>query len=366
VRRLGFFVLVFAAALGAQTPRLLAPADFFKLGERALQLIDSTRVAVPELGRAGEPLAENARQAYENLRAVGAENSPLVYTFLANVRAYLALADAVDRPAGLSQEARRQFQELRDSQERLAAYFRALLDRKEEQLRDPDRDQLARYAEANRKVPPPQPGRQRVVFLGASITEFWRLNEYFPPERDFLNRGIAGQITGQLLGRMKADVIDLKPAAVVVQASSNDIARGVSPQAARDALAMIGQLAEANKIVPVFSSMLPVSDYHKGEDPSYARTLTRPPAAIVEMNAWLRKFCQERKYVYIDYYSRLVDAAGYFQAELSDDGLHPNSRGYRLMAPLALEAIDKVLHPPPPAKKRGSFLGVFTGGSSKQ
>lgn len=358
--------LVAAAALGAQTARLAPAGEFFKAGERALQLIESTRVAAPEMGRAAEPVAENARQAYENLRAAGPQNGPLVYTFLTNLRAYLALADALDVPAGLSDEARRQFQELREVQERMAVYFRALLARKEEQLRDPDRDLLARYADANRKVPPPAAGRQRVVFLGASITEFWRLNEYFPEERDFINRGISGQITGQLLGRMKADVIDLKPAAVVVQASSNDLARGVAPQATRDAFAMIAQLAEANKIVPVFSSMLPVSDYHKGTDPSYARTLTRPPAAIVEMNAWLRKFCQEHRYVYIDYYAKLVDAAGYFQAELSDDGLHPNSRGYRLMAPLALEAIDKVLKPPAPQKKRGSFLGVFSGGSPKQ
>jgi lysophospholipase L1-like esterase len=357
--------LLAAGALGAQTARLAAPAEFFKTGERALQLIESTRVAAPVLGRAAEPVAENARQAFENLRAAGPQRGPLVYAFLSNVRAYLTLADALDAPAELSDEARRQFQELRDAQERLALYFRALLERKEAQLSDPDRDALARYAEANRKVPPPQAGRQRVVFLGASITEFWRLKEYFPEERDFINRGIAGQITGQLLGRMKADVIDLKPAAVVVQASSNDLARGVAPQVTRDAFAMIGQLAEANKIVPIFSSMLPVSDYHKGVDPSYARTLTRPPAAIAEMNAWLRKFCQERKYIYVDFHSRLVDAAGYFQAELSDDGLHPNSRGYRLMAPLLLEAIDKVLAPPPQKKRRGSFLGVFTGGAPK-
>ncbi len=355
--RLAAAWLIMAAALWAQQS-LLPATGFFKLGERAVQLMDSTRTAAPDLARAGEPVAGNARQTLERLRAAGAQNSPLVYTFWNQVRAYLALSDALGTAAASSDEARRQFQELRAVQEDLAGYFRALLDRKEAQIADPDRDALARYAEANRKVQAPQAGRQRVVFLGASITEFWRLNEYFPPERDFINRGIAGQITAQLLGRMKADVIDLKPAAVMLQASSNDLARGVAPEAMQDAL------AEANKIVPIYSSMLPVSDYHKGINPAYEQTVRRPPAAIVEMNAWLKKFCQERKYVYVDYYSKLVDSAGFFQAELSDDGLHPNSRGYRLMAPLALEAIDTVLRPPPPPKKRGSFLGIFGGGAA--
>ena len=173
-----------------------------KLCERVAQLIDSTRLAGPELGRAGEPLAENARQLLATLRGAGIRNGPQVYAFLSNLRGYVALADAIPKPATLGEEARRQFSELREAQDRLEAYLRALLELKEQQLRDPDRDALARYAEANRKLPPPEAGAPRVVFLGDSITDLWPLKEYFPPERDFVNRGISGQITGQMLGRM--------------------------------------------------------------------------------------------------------------------------------------------------------------------
>jgi lysophospholipase L1-like esterase len=354
-------LLLWAAAAHAQP----SASEALATCERVAQLMDSTRVAIPELARAAEPVAENARQALVNLRAGGTQNSPAVYAFLINLRAYLALSDAVPRPASLGEEARKQFHELRDLQDQLDAYFRVLLGRKEDQLRDPDRDALRRYADANEKLPPPQAGASRVVFLGDSITDLWRLNEYFPPERDFVNRGIGGQITGQMLGRMKADVIALKPSAVLVLAGTNDIARGVPLSAIQDNLTMIAQLAEANKITPMFASLLPVSDYHKGENLSYGQTLRRPPQTIRALNDWLQKFCRERKYVYVDYYSKLADPAGMLPADLADDGLHPNPKGYRLMAPIAQEAIDKILQPPPPAKTRNPIWRIFGGADSK-
>ncbi len=223
---------------------------------------------------------------------------------------------------------------------------------KEAQLRDPDRDALQRYAEANLKIGAPQPGAQRVVFLGDSITDLWRLNEYFPPERDFVNRGISGQITGQMLGRMKADVIDLKPALVLVLAGTNDIARGVPVKTIQDNLTMIADLAAANKIKPLFASLLPVSDYHKADDPLYERSRRRPPETIRAVNDWLRKFCRDRNLPYVDYYAQLVDASGFLKTDVSDDGLHPNSKGYRLMAPVVQEVLDKLLQPAPAPKKR--------------
>jgi len=190
-----------------------------------------------------------------------------------------------------------------------------------------------------------------VVFLGDSITDGWRLNEYFP-ERDFVNRGISGQITGEMLGRMKADVIDLKPSFVLVLAGTNDIARGVAPEVIQNNLAMIAGLAEANKIKPMFASLLPVSDYHKDANPQNERTKLRPPAAIGALNDWIQRFCKERGYSYVDYFSALVDSAGLLKAELADDGLHPNGAGYRLMAPVALGAIDAVARAAQPAPKK--------------
>jgi lysophospholipase L1-like esterase len=348
----GLACLVWAAVAAAQPAALPSNQEVLQLCDRVVQLMGSTKVVVPELARASEPVAENARQTLVNLRAAGAQNSPLIYTFLVNLRAYLALSDSVPKPASLSEEGRKQFYELRDAQDRLEAYFRALLARKEEQLRDPDRDALRRYAEVNQKLGPPQAGKPRIVFLGASTIDLWRLNEYFSGDRDFVNRGISGQTTGQMLGRMMADVIDLRPSAVLVHAGSNDISRGVPLEVIGDNLTMIAELAEAHKITPLFASTSPVSDYHKDENPSYLRTVSRPPQTIRALNMWIQEFCRQRKFVYVDFYSKLVDSAGFLQADLSDDGLHPNSKGYRIMAPIALEAIDKVLQPPA-QKKRG-------------
>ncbi len=250
------------------------------------------------------------------------------------------------RPFPFPEEARRQFGELRDAVDRLDAHFRALLDLKETQLRNPDRDNLKRYAEANRKTrPPPPPRKPRVVFLGDSITDGWRLNQYYGADRDFVNRGISGQITGEMLGRMKADVIELKPRLMLVLAGINDIGRGVAVTTIENNLSMIADLADAHHIQPIFASLLPVSDYHKDVNPQYARTAHLPPARILEVNAWLKGFCEQRHYPYVDYYSAMVDKSGFMQADLADDGLHPNARGYRIMAPIALAAVDNFAKP---------------------
>jgi lysophospholipase L1-like esterase len=335
--------------LSAQTPSaLLQTAAVNQLCERSTQLLEAGGVAVPDLGRAAAPVLENVRQACTQLRARPAQGQA-TYTVLMNLRAYLTLAEAVPKPFPFPETARLQFAELRDQETRLDAHFRALLESKETQLVSADRDNLARYAEANRRSGAPQPGKPRVVFLGDSITDFWRLNEYFP-DRDFVNRGISGQITGQMLGRMKADVIDLHPSAVVILGGTNDLARDIPLTAIEDNYLLLADLAAASKIKVVFSSVLPVSDLHKDVDPTYERTRARPPALIKALNDWLASFCTQRGYVFLDYVPALSDAQGQFGADLSDDGLHPNAKGYRLMAPLALAAVDRAVKPPPPPR----------------
>lgn len=346
--RFGLAAWLLIAAL-AQA-RALSNKDAFDLYGRTVQLMESTAVAVPELARAGAPITENARQALLTMRTLGRQNAGLTYTFLTNLRAYLTLADVVPKPSPFPEEASRQFAELRDGLNRIEANFRDLLDQRERELVDPDRDRLSRYADADSRLPPPQPAKPRVVFLGDSITDFWRLNEYFP-DRDFVNRGISGQITGQMLGRMKADVLDLKPAAVLVLAGTNDIARGVPLSTIENNLAMIAELTKAHHIVPLLASVLPVSDYHKNEDPFWERTRQRPPESIRALNAWIQNFCRERNYTYVDYFPALVDQAGFLRPDLAHDGLHPNSGGYRLMAPIALATIDKAV-PATPVKPK--------------
>jgi len=304
--------------------------------------MESTMLATPGMSRAAAPLAENVRQALVNIEASSPQNSSQVYALMANVRAYLALSDALPKSYPFADAAGKQVAELRDAMNRMDADFQALLERKDEQGRNPDRDNLRRYAEENSRLGPPSVQTPRVVFLGDSITDDWRLTEYFSG-RDFVNRGISGQTTGEMLGRMTADVINLKPAAVLVLAGTNDIARGVPLSTIENNLVMIADLAAYHQIRPLFASILPVSDYHKNVNPQYARTGQRPPATITKLNSWLKQFCTQRGYTYVDYYSALVDSPGFLQADLAEDGLHPNSKGYRVMAPIALNEIDRTV-----------------------
>jgi lysophospholipase L1-like esterase len=349
-----------AVALFAQdTPQpqpLLGNQQALDLFTRAVQLMESATIAVPDLARPGAPLIENARQSIAKLR-LQPGNAEQTYAFLSNLRGWLALADSVPKPFPFPDQAQKQFSELRDSAARIDIHFRALVALKDRQLRNSDRDNLARYAEANGRQAPPKPGKQRVVFLGDSITDAWRFNEYFP-DRDFVNRGISGQITGQMLGRMQADVVDLHPDAVLILAGTNDLDRGVPVSAIENNLAMIADIAEYNKIKVILASVLPVSDYHKDVNPAYERTPTRQPFAILTLNRWIQGLCNQRGYTYLDYSSAMMDGSGFLRADISDDGLHPNANGYRVMAPLALAAVDAALKAPAPqtkARRRGLF-----------
>ena len=350
------FCAAAATALAQNGGALLPNAEALKLDQRAVQLIESTGMAVPGLARAGAPALEDARQSLINLLS-NPQSTPATYLLLLNLRAYLAISDTVPKPYPFPEEARRQFAELRDAADRLDTHLLALMESQELRLNNPDRDNLARYAEADQRVGPSTSPWPRVVFLGDSITDGWRLKEYYGSDRDFLNRGISGQITGEMLGRMKADVIDLKPRLMLILGGTNDLARGVAVSTIENNLSMIADLAEAHRIVPLFASILPVSDYHKGVNPQFEMTKHRPPAKIVELNNWLRTFCAQRQFPYVDYYSAMVDNHGYLQADLSDDGLHPNAKGYRIMSPIALAAIDAFGKAEAKGKKKGGIGG---------
>ena len=343
---------VFLVALLAQAqpvapdPAMLAPQDVNQLCGRMTELMEAGGVAISELQRAAAPVIENVKGACIQLQIRPGRSQPS-YLLLMNLRAYLALADAVPKPFPFPEAAQRQLAELRDDATRLDAHFRALIDTRDRQLVSPDPANLARYAEPNRRLAKVDSSKARVVFFGDSITDFWRLNEYFP-DRDYINRGIAGQTTGEMLQRFKADVIDLHPAAVLILAGTNDLAREIPREAIENNYREFADLAAANKIKVIFASVLPVSNYHKDQNPAYERTPGRPPAFIRELNTWLQSFCAQRMYTYLDYFSGLVDQDGVLNADLSDDGLHPNSKGYRIMGPLATAAIEKMTGPPPP------------------
>jgi lysophospholipase L1-like esterase len=354
---------VMSVGMFGQAPNpLLSTAEMNALCTRTIQLMDAGGVAVPDLQRAAAPVIEGAKQSCAIVETKPGTTPP-IFALMNSVRAYLTLSDAVPKPFPFPETAQKQLSELRDDENRLDSHFRALLDSKETRLANPDRDNLKRYAEDNRKLPAPDAAKPRVIFFGDSITDFWRLNEYFP-DRAFVNRGISGQITSEMLGRLKADVIDLRPSVVVILAGTNDLARGIPLTHIEDNLLMIGDLCDTYHIKVVYASVLPVSDYHKGDNKSYERTPGRPPVFIKALNEWLESFCVNRHHVYLNYWSAMVDAKGELKEDLADDGLHPNAKGYRIMAPLALDAIQKAVPakaaPPAaptmitkPTKKRG-------------
>lgn len=207
-----------------------------------------------------------------------------------------------------------------------------------EQLQD--WNQLGRYYEDNRRLEaqPAPPGR--VVFLGDSITEGWDLNRDFPG-KPYVNRGIGGQTTAQMLVRMFPDVIDLHPAAVILLAGTNDISANTGPETLRmveENIQAITELAQKHGIKVILCAVMPVSDYTQSK-----QTAHRPPADILKLNAWLRGYASEAHTEFADYYSALVDSKGMLKEGHADDGLHPNVKGYALVAPVAQAAIEKAL-----------------------
>jgi lysophospholipase L1-like esterase len=217
-------------------------------------------------------------------------------------------------------------------------------ERAESRLRDwPD---LARYKEANSKLSMPTRSDERVVFLGDSITDSWKLDEYFPG-RKFINRGISGQTTPQMLIRFRPDVIALRPRAVVILAGTNDIAGNTGPmsiESIQNNIKSMAELATANKIKVVLASVLPISDHNKNAQGNpIIRSVIRPPEKILALNKWIKEYAAQNRHIYLDYFSATADDKGFLRAEIANDGLHPNAEGYRIMAPLAANAIDIAL-----------------------
>lgn len=205
-----------------------------------------------------------------------------------------------------------------------------------------DFGELKRYRDADAALAPTAAKENRVVFLGDSITDYWKLADYFSG-KPYINRGIDGQTTPQMLVRFRRDVIDLHPKVLVVLAGTNDIAGVTGPARDEDIeanYASMAELARAHHIRVVFASLLPAHNYTEEAKESFA---LRPRERILALNAWLKYYCAKNGLVYLDYFSALIDDRGMLRRDLSDDGLHPNAVGYKIMAPLAEEAIAHTL-----------------------
>ena len=199
----------------------------------------------------------------------------------------------------------------------------------------------ARFKDENAKLTPPAKGENRVVFMGNSITEGWiRTHPDFFAGKPYVNRGISGQTTPQMLVRFRPDVINLKPALVVILAGTNDIAGNTGPSTLEmimDNLISMAELAKANNIKVVLSSVLPAFDYPW-------KPGLQPAEKIASLNAMIKSYADKNGIVYIDYFSSMADERKGLKKELSGDGVHPNDAGYKLMEPLVETAIKKALN----------------------
>ena len=221
-----------------------------------------------------------------------------------------------------------------------AAELQKRLDSAQKRLQD--WAQLGRYADANAQLPAPRAGEKRVVFLGDSITDSWKLDQYFSG-KPYVNRGISGQTTPQMLVRMRPDVINLKPAAVLILAGTNDIAGNTGPmtdQQVEENYQSIAELAQAHRIKVIFASVLPVHNYTERSQRNFEQ---RSPQRILALNKFLKEYCAAHHFLYLDYFSAMVDEHGLLKRDLAEDGLHPNDAGYKLMAPLAEKAIRQAV-----------------------
>lgn len=209
-----------------------------------------------------------------------------------------------------------------------------------ETIQAQDWPNLSKYQEQNVALKPPAAGQQRIVFMGDSITEFWSAtnSEYFSG-KPYINRGISGQTTPQMLIRFRADVIALQPAAVLILAGINDIAGNTGPttldRIENNIISMV-ELAQANQIKVILCSVLPAFDFPWKPNQN-------PAEKVIELNQLLKKYADANGIIYLDYFSAMADESNGLKAAYSGDGVHPNKLGYQVMAPLAEKAIAQVL-----------------------
>jgi len=203
-----------------------------------------------------------------------------------------------------------------------------------------DSANISKYSKENQALPIPAKDEKRIVFMGNSITEGWKNSspEFFAKNK-YINRGISGQTTSQMLVRFRPDVIELKPKLVIILAGINDIAQNNGPIELKDIFGNIvsmAQLAKINNIKVILSSVLPANDFSwkKGMEPA---------EKVIQLNSMLEKYASENKIPFVNYYPEMVDSEKGLDKKYTNDGVHPTLAGYKVMEPILQEAILKAL-----------------------
>ena len=210
------------------------------------------------------------------------------------------------------------------------------------QAENSDWANLGYYEKRNRELGLPDENEKRIVFMGDSITEEWsNLYPEFFSGNNYINRGIGGQTTPQMLIRFKPDAIDLKPDVIVILAGTNDIAGNTGPSTVRmitDNIFSMAELAIAYDIIVVLASILPVYQY------SWADDVLDPPSIVDSVNSKIKEYVENQGLIYLDYYSSMVDDQKGLKLDYTGDGVHPNEAGYKVMSAIAddiiLQALD--------------------------
>lgn len=197
-----------------------------------------------------------------------------------------------------------------------------------------------RYASLNQLIQQEKNTRKSVVFIGNSITEGWvYINQEFFTNNNFIGRGISGETSPQLLLRYRKDVIELRPKAVVINIGTNDIAENTGPynqSFTLDNIKSMAELADANGIKVILSSVLPVGEY------PWRSEIKNVPEKVRALNQEIQKYAREKGYSYVDYFSAMCNEKGAMMDGLADDGVHPNKNGYKIMETLVKKEIDRI------------------------
>jgi len=204
------------------------------------------------------------------------------------------------------------------------------------ETQDQDWPYLNKYKKENAVIDATQTRENRIVFMGDSITEFWsNVQPEFFHEKSYINRGISGQTSPQMLLRFRADVIDLKPAVVVILAGGNDIAGNTGTSTLKmiqnNIFSMV-ELAQAHHIKIILCSVLPANYF-------YWKPKEKPADTIVALNKSIESYAKANDIPYVDYYSAMVDDQKGLPLAYSEDGVHPNKAGYQLMEPIVEQII---------------------------